>query len=281
LPQYSQYLTEDAAVAEVMWKYVLWYYDQMDRVYVPSKSTAAELAERGISSSKIIITPRGVDNIRFHPANRNGCLDKHCSAEGAAKLLYVGRVSKEKNLEILVKVFKTLVQSKRNVFLFVVGDGPYREEMEQALKGTPSVFMGYVEGEELAEVYASCDLFVFPSTTDTFGNVVLEAQASGVPVIVTDCGGPQENVIPGKTGLVVEGNSEKSLLEGIETLLLDLQRLKEMGKAARRHAESRSFDIAFNKAWELYDETPDATGYSFQVPSIWSFHTGGPERRSA
>ena len=72
-----------------------------------------------------------------------------------------------------------------------MGDGPYREEMEQALGKTPTIFMGYVEGEALAEVYASCDLFVFPSTTDTFGNVVLEGQASGLPVIVTNCGGPE------------------------------------------------------------------------------------------
>jgi glycosyltransferase involved in cell wall biosynthesis len=153
--------------------------------------------------------------------------------------------------------------------------------MEQALIETPSVFMGYVEGEALAEVYASCDLFVFPSTTDTFGNVVLEGQASGLPVIVTDCGGPQENIIPGKTGMVVEGNSEKSLLDGIQILLSDLQRLKDMGKAARRYAESRSFDIAFNKAWDLYTETPDAFGTGYQVPWMWSFQTEGPERRSA
>lgn len=281
LPQYSQYLTEDASVAELMWKYVLWYYDQMDLVYVPSRSTATELAERGIPRRKIIVTPRGVDNARFHPAKRSGCLDGHCSSKEAVKLLYVGRVSKEKNLEILVKAFRSLVQSGEKVNLFIVGDGPYREEMEQALTETPTIFMGYVEGEALAEVYASCDLFVFPSTTDTFGNVVLEGQASGLPVIVTDCGGPQENIIPGKTGLVVEGNSEKSLLDGIQTLLSDPRRLKEMGKAARGYAESRSFDIAFNKAWDLYTEAPDAFGTSFQVPWMWSFQAEGPQRQSA
>ena len=210
-----------------------------------------------------------------------GVLMSYCSSKEAVKLLYVGRVSKEKNLEILVKVFRSLVQSGEKVNLFIVGDGPYREEMEQALTETPTIFMGYVEGEALAEVYASCDLFVFPSTTDTFGNVVLEAQASGLPVIVTDCGGPQENIIPGKTGLIVEGNSEKSLLDGIQTLLSDPRRLKEMGKAARGYAESRSFDIAFNKAWDLYTETPDPFGTSFQVPWIWSFQAEGPQRRSA
>jgi glycosyltransferase involved in cell wall biosynthesis len=145
--------------------------------------------------------------------------------------------------------------SNTDVTLFVVGDGPYREEMQQSLQGTPSFFMGYVEGEALASIYASCDLFVFPSVTDTFGNVVLEAQASGLPVIVTNCGGPQENILSGTTGLVVEGNNEQSLLDGIRTLLSDRRRLKNMGEASRRYAEDRSFDSAFSKAWELYSET--------------------------
>ncbi|MGB6064498.1 MAG: glycosyltransferase [Desulfomonilaceae bacterium] len=281
LPQYSHYLTEDASVSELMWKYVIWYYDQMDRVFVPSKSTATELAAKGISPQKIIITPRGVDSIRFDPAKRNGHLDKHCSSDSPLKLLYVGRVSREKNLEILVKVFKSLVQSDDNVILFVVGDGPYREDMQKALQGTPSVFMGYVQGEALASIYASCDLFVFPSTTDTFGNVVLEAQASGVPVIVTDSGGPQENMLPGVTGLVVRRNEEKALLEGIRTLLSDLPRLKDMGKAARTYAESRSFDIAFNEAWELYTEAADGCAPGCQVPSIWSFPMETIELQSA
>ncbi len=276
LPQYAEYLTEDGSVAEVLWSYVRWYYDQMDLVYAHSKSTAAELAEKGISPHKIRIVPRGVDIERFHPSKRNGNLDKHCARPGTLKLLYVGRVSKEKNLQILVNVFKLLARSKGNVEFVIVGDGPYRKEMEQALSGTPSVFMGYMEGEALAEAYASCDLFVFPSTTDTFGNVVLEAQASGLPVIVTDLGGPRENVVHGKTGLIVEGNSEKSLLDGIQALVSDPRRLKEMGKAARGYAESRSFDIAFNEAWDLYTESPDSLGTSYQAPWIWPMQAEGP-----
>lgn len=281
LPQYAEYLTEDGSVAEVLWSYVRWYYDQMDLVYAHSKSTATELADKGISAHKIRIVPRGVDIERFHPSKRNEKLDKHCAGPGTLKLLYVGRVSKEKNLQILVNVFKLLTQSKENVKLVIVGDGPYRKEMEQALSGTPTVFMGYMEGEALAEAYASCDLFVFPSTTDTFGNVVLEAQASGLPVIVTDCGGPRENVVSGKTGLIVEGNSEKSLLDGTQTLLSDPRRLKEMGKAARAYAETRSFDIAFNKAWDLYTESPEPVGTSHQAPWIWPLQAEGPQRRSA
>jgi glycosyltransferase involved in cell wall biosynthesis len=164
---------------------------------------------------------------------------------------------------------RSLAQRKENAVLVVVGDGPYREEMEQALNDYPVVFTGYVQGEALASIYASCDLFVFPSTTDTFGNVVLEAQASGLPVIVTDQGGPQENILPGITGVVVEGGSEKSLLEAIRTLLSDPGRLREMGKASRSYAENRSFDDAFIEAWELYSEAPPVCDPKSQLSWFW------------
>ena len=113
---------------------------------------------------------------------------------------------------------------------------------------------GYLEGEDLAKVYASCDLFVFPSTTDTFGNVILEAQASGVPVIVSNAGGPRENIIPGSTGLVVEGDDVKSLHDAVRSLVCDPQRLRSMSKAARQYMQGRSFEQAFEKAWAMYRE---------------------------
>jgi len=168
------------------------------------------------------------------------------------KILYVGRVSKEKNLELLVKAYSKLARSMDKICLAVVGDGPYMDEMRRALNGTPAVFTGYLEGEALASLYASADLFVFPSTTDTFGNVVLEAQASGIPVIVTDSGGPQENIIPDQTGIVVKGDDEESLLRGMQQMIADPDRLKEMGRAARVYAEKRSFERAFEATWKLY-----------------------------
>jgi glycosyltransferase involved in cell wall biosynthesis len=195
-----------------------------------------------------------VDTERFHPAKRNGFLEGRVQGKNVTKLLYVGRVSREKNLEILVKVFKKLIQNQAAVHLVVVGDGHYLEEMQQDLAGTPCTFTGYLHGEDLAAVYASCDLFIFPSTTDTFGNVVLEAQASGLPVIVTDAGGPQENVLDGKTGLIVRGDSEQSLLKAIKGLLAHPERLKEMGLTARRYMEERPFDAAFHSTWRLFEE---------------------------
>ena len=229
----------------------------MDLVLAPSRSTAEELTEKGLNGNKIRIMPRGVDQKMFHPAKRNGCLEKYSPNKDELKLLYVGRVSKEKNLQILVSAFKKLIESRKDVRLFVVGDGPYKTEMVEALKDTPTVFTGYVQGEDLAEIFASADLFVFPSTTDTFGNVALESQASGVPVIVTDKGGPQENIIPGETGIIVKGDDEAALLQGLLKLLADKTRLKAMGKAARLYTESRCFSCAFEESWEFYREVAD------------------------
>ena len=168
-----------------------------------------------------------------------------------------GRVSKEKNLQLLATVFKTLIPSHPELKLFIVGDGPYLEEMRREMAGTPCIFTGYLAGEELAEVYASCDLFVFPSTTDTFGNVVLEAQASGLPVIVTDSGGPRESIIDGETGTIVPGDDEESLRHSINLLLADPDRLRKMGQAARDHVKQRTFETAFQASWKMYEEKAD------------------------
>ncbi len=254
IPQYADYLTQDPFIVQLIWKYIVWFYNQMELVFVPSHSTAEELQAKGVSPHKIRIFPRGVDIERFHPAKRNGFLEGRVQGQEVAKLLYVGRVSREKNLEILVRVFKKLLQDQAAIHLVVVGDGPYLEDMQQELAGTPCTFTGYLHGEDLAAAYASCDLFIFPSTTDTFGNVVLEAQASGLPVIVTDTGGPQENVLDGKTGLIVRGDSEKNLLTAIKSLLAHPERLKEMGLTARRYMEERPFEAAFHSTWRLYEQ---------------------------
>jgi glycosyltransferase involved in cell wall biosynthesis len=265
LPQYAGYLTDDYAIEELMWKYISWYYEQLDFIYVPSRSTGDELEKKGIPSEKIRLIPRGIDIDRFHPAKRDLQFLKRyiparqCQAmaggdDAHLALLYVGRVSKEKNLPLMVEVFKSLTKIMDNVSMIVVGRGPYLKIMQKELKGTPCYFTGYLRGKRLETLYASCDLFVFPSSTDTFGNVVLEAQSSGLPVVVTDSGGPQENMLPGKTGLVVPANDVQDLLKAIRSLLNDPVKLKRMGKDARRYMEGRSFEEAFDKTWKMYQD---------------------------
>jgi glycosyltransferase involved in cell wall biosynthesis len=254
LPQYAQYFTNDRGLVDLIWKYIVWFYNQMEVVFVPSQSTARELSERGIDPDKIKVYPRGVDVERFHPAKRNGFLETRYQLTDGIKLLYVGRVSKEKNLELLGRVFKRLAETHDHLRLVVVGDGPYLDEMRREMSDTPCHFTGYLEGEDLAAVFASCDLFLFPSTTDTFGNVVLEAQASGLPVIVTDVCGPQENVIPGQTGLIVPAYDEAAFSRAVADLTAHSARLKEMGQAARDYVQERSFVNAFLQSWHMYEE---------------------------
>ncbi len=257
LPQYAQYLTGDSAIEELTWRYTLWYYDQMDAVYVPSRATGDELIAKGLNPEKIRLFPRGIDTARFHPAKRNGVMKKRFGIGGEiVKLLYVGRVSKEKNMPLLAQAFKALLAETQDIHLFIVGDGPYLEEMKRTMAGTPCTFTGYMDGEPLATMYASSDIFVFPSTTDTFGNVVLEAQAAGLPVIVTDQGGPHENMLSDRTGLVVKGDDPESLGRAMRILAGDRGLARSMGASARRYMEDRSFEQAFDETWRMYDEDP-------------------------
>lgn len=273
LPQYAQYLTEDKAIADMMWRYIIWFYDQMDTIFVPSRATAQELVEHGISTEKIRLMPRGVDSREFHPQKRNtSMLRVQFGIPDGLKLLYVGRVSKEKNLTLLENVFKRLTEFKQDIQLIIVGDGPYLDEMRQNLKNFPAYFTGYLSGERLRSLYASCDLFVFPSVTDTFGNVVLEAQASGLPVIVTDQGGPCENIVDGKTGFIIKGNSEQEMLRSIDRATSNPSALKEMGILARRYAEGRSIRNAFDSIWKMYEQAHHKTNLETGKPLENLFH---------
>ncbi len=253
IPQFARYLTRDGGVEEMMWRYMLWFYDQSDIIFSPSDATSKELVEKGISGEKIRLIPRGVDTERFRPNIRENSL----KLPSGPKLLYVGRVSKEKNLPLLCGAYRKLLRDYPDAHLVVVGEGPYLEEMKRTLRDTPCTFTGYLEGDALTAAYCACDVFVFPSTTDTFGNVVMEAQACGLPVIVTDMGGPRENIEPEETGVVVKGNDEEALLSAMRVLLAGSHRRKVMGERARAYAERRTFEQAFAEYWKLY-ELPNA-----------------------
>ncbi|WP_321417234.1 glycosyltransferase [uncultured Desulfobacter sp.] len=254
-PQYAQYLTGDNFIEELTWKFMIWYYDQMDQIYVSSQNSFDELTERGIKPEKIRIMPRGINTEIFHPSKKCNILTSNFKVnEEALKFLYVGRVSKEKNLPILAEAFKALCANRDKAHLTVVGDGPYADEMKNLLKDYPVTFTGYLSGEPLCRVYASADLFVFPSTTDTFGNVVLEAQASGLPVIVSDLGGPCENMLDQETGIIVKSDDEPALLAAMQQFLNTPGLCSQMADRARAYMEDRSFENAFIQSWEFYKE---------------------------
>jgi len=251
LPQYAGKLTGDHAMEDLMWRFMVWFYNELDTVYTPSNAIGRELAEKGVHAHKLHTYPRGVDTRRFTPAKRNGFFKRY-QLNGGPKLLYVGRISKEKNMPLLEQVFREVVAKAPGVDIVMVGDGPYRKEMEANLQGLNCVFTGTLEGEDLAQAYASSDIFLFPSTTDTFGKVVLEAQASGLPVIVTDQGGPQENIIPGETGAIVPGDDPRAFSNAVLSLLADPQRLETMKSNACGYTRERSLEKCFEQTWQMY-----------------------------
>lgn len=171
---------------------------------------------------------------------------------GGKKLLfYAGRVSREKDLDMLADGYLKLRDHRRDMHLVIAGDGPYRAQLEARL-GDAATFTGFVRGEELARLFASCDIFVFPSTTDTLGRAVAEAQASGLPAIVCGAGGPRECIEPGESGFVAPAGDEKEFFEKVELLLDDRERRESMGRAAREVARDMSWESVMEGLRELH-----------------------------
>ncbi len=243
IPQYVKSLTSDELLEQAAWQYMIWFYNQLEEVMVPSAGTRKQLIAHGLPAVKTRPLPRWVDTRRFTPAMGDEGFWRRFGIGEGIKFLYVGRVSREKNLGLLADAFAELVQSGCKAQLLIIGDGPYGKELEEKLRGLPAVFAGFLEGDDLSRGYASSDVFVFPSTTDTFGNVVLEAQASGLPVIVTDQGGPKELMREGETGIVVKGGDKDSLAGAMRFFLQNKDKLRAMGESAREFAEQGMLEV--------------------------------------
>ena len=249
-PEYIRILTEDSFLESLGWRYMHRLYGQQDTVFVNSEEYRRLWMERGIEPDKLKILPRGLDTELFNPARRDPQFWARFTQQESAdtvRLLYVGRVSKEKDLDVLASAYQQLRAEQLPVQLFVVGHGPYANALTEILPD--AVFTGYLAGEELATAYASADIFVFPSTTDTFGNVVIEAQASGLPVVVSDLGGPKELVEPGVDGFVTKAYDAADFADAIRKLARDPALRAKMAERAREKVINRSWPNAFEKFW--------------------------------
>jgi phosphatidylinositol alpha 1,6-mannosyltransferase len=245
------------ALEPVGWRLLGRFYRRCERVYAPTRRIIEELKLHGISNTEL--WSRGIDLRRFGPAFRNPALRASVAAdEQVPILLLVSRLVREKDLLDLIPMTRILERRGISFRLVIVGDGPLRGELEQALPD--AVFVGHREGEELSQWYASSDLFVFPSTTETFGNVVAEAQASGLPTIVVDRGGPPELVSDGATGFVVPPNDPKALADRTALLLQDPETRMRMGAAARRSASHRDWEVINDRLLLGYRQVVEESG---------------------
>ena len=221
------------------------YYKMPQRLLAPNQELI-EMLERGTGRKAHLMT-RGVDTELFSPAKRT-------VTDGIFRFGFVGRLRAEKNVRMLVDLEKALLAAgKTNFHFLIVGEGNERGYLRESM---PSAELpGFLEGEDLSEAYANMDVFIFPSDTDAYGNVIQEANASGVPCIVTDQGGPKFIVQEGETGFVAR-NLDDFVKYSIE-LIDNPEKLARMKKASLDFALTRSWDSVFEKVYDTYREARD------------------------
>lgn len=250
LAQYTTLLSGRPALGAFMRHYMRWLYQPCRRVLTPSAATRELLIAAGMPATQLAVWGRGVDTDLFNPDRRSAWRRAGWRADDTRPvLLYVGRVSEEKGVRQLPRLHDALQRLGHAHRLVIIGDGPLRAEIARLCP--EAVCAGTVGKQELADVYASADIFVFPSTTDTAGNVVLEAQASGLPVVVSNVGGPQEQMRAGDTGLVCGGDPAE-WTRAVAGLLDDAATRRAMGRAARGFAMHRTWQVALRPLFDTY-----------------------------
>jgi glycosyltransferase involved in cell wall biosynthesis len=213
-----------------------------------SQTMRAELAGKGIENLHVV--RRGVDTTTFHPRFASEQMRERLTAGHPEKklLVFVGRLAAEKEIHRL----HAMMTRRDDVALAIVGDGPYRGELETLFRGTSTLFPGFMEGEELASAFASADAFVFPSVTETLGLVILEGMASGLPVVAARSGPTMEQVTDGVNGMLFDSGDEASL-DAALTRLGDPELRGRIREAARAEAEKYSWENASDDLLRYYE----------------------------
>lgn len=278
IPIISSYHTNLAAycghfgfplLTKPMWLYNRFIHNQCALTFCPSPSTQEMLKMQGFEHLRL--WPRGVDLALFDPRRRSDalrarwCVDQRGGKQSGADtsvdkqiLLYVGRVSWEKNLRLLVQAYRQMDHTRCH--LVIVGHGPAYDEVKQALSDVPVTMTGYLSGEELATAYASADLFAFPSYTETFGQVVLEAMASGLPVVGLYAEGVRDLVQQGSTGFLLDAASLSidemvtAYSAYLQRLVLDIELRTLMSQQALAEARRHTWHAAMECLMDGYRE---------------------------
>lgn len=205
---------------------------------VPTQGLMAELSKIGFD--RLMVVPRGVDTEHFSPAKRDEQLRQSWGTNAETQvLLSVGRLAVEKNLDTVVRCFKSLRARGLPVKLVIVGDGPMRQALERSVP--EAIFAGTRTGQDLAKHYASADLFIFPSLTETFGNVTIEAMASGLAVVAYDHAAAGQLIEHRRNGMVLAPNQDAQLFEAARQIVEDPALLAQVRLAARQTAVDRDW----------------------------------------
>lgn len=259
--QYSRHYRVGWARGAI-WRYLRWFHNHTRETYVPSQATIGDLNQLGFE--RLVLWKRGVDGNLFCP-DRPGRVELRRAYGFKPEdivITYVSRIAPEKNVDYLADCLAIVAARRPDVRVMMVGDGPSRTALEQRI-GSFTRFVGYRRGEDLADHYAASDLFAFSSLTETFGNVVLEAMSSGLPVVAIRAGGVGETVQAGNTGLLVEPTEPPArLAEALLRLVKDSEERMRMATAARAYALEQSWDAIMGGLRHRYQRVIDEPSLS-------------------
>lgn len=245
LPKYLHYY-HLSFMEPYVWPILRFRHNRATVNLCTSVTMVNEMREHGIE--RVELWPGGVDTERFHPSRRSEAMRARLTQghPESLLLLYVGRLSAEKSIERLKAILEAFPEAR----LALVGDGPHHKALEQHFAGLPVYMAGFLHGDELASAYASCDIFVMPSRTETLGLVVLEAMSSGVPVVAARAGGIPEMIEEGVSGFLFD--DEKEAIAAVRELMPSQEKREAMGQVARAHAVDHSWKAATAQLVEHY-----------------------------
>jgi phosphatidylinositol alpha 1,6-mannosyltransferase len=219
--------------AKLGWSYMKWFHNRSQATFAPTPGCVSTLISKGFNG--VQLWPRGIDRHKFSPSHRDENWRRFHGLEKKHLFLFVGRLVAEKNLGELVQAVQILRRKGYQFKLGFAGDGPYGKILKE--KFPNDLFFGFIKSEELSKVYASSDLFVFPSTTETFGNVVLEAFASGLPVVGAKKGGSADLIHHQENGLLAAPFDRVDLARQIEWILNNPRKTNNLRHKALEAAE--------------------------------------------
>jgi glycosyltransferase involved in cell wall biosynthesis len=238
------------------WHYLRWFYGQAHRVLCPSRFYEVSVHRHGVTHTGI--WSRGVDPRVFSPKFRREAY-RAAFDVGPQDLLvtYIGRVAREKNLGLLLEAWETLAPVRGGAKLVLVGRGPLEDDIRR--REIPGVFVsGLLGGEALSTAYASADIFAFPSTTETFGNSLIEAMGSGLPPLVAAAGGVLEFAEHGSNAWLIEPDSAAAVTDGLHRLMTDAALRRRLAAGALATAKARSWDQVYDQLLADYQAAIDA-----------------------
>lgn len=235
---------------QISWKYLKWFHKQSRINYCPSYNTISLLKDKGIENLEL--WSRGVNTEIFSPIYRDITFRRKLNIVNKIVFLYAGRISPEKDVDILLSTVKQLNEKYLSKIHFLVaGGGPYLDTLKKC--NLPNMtLLGFVEGLELSKVYASSDIFIFPSSSETFGNVILEAMASGLPVVACKEGGISDNLIDGYNGIACRKRNIDDFYDACEKLINDFQLTRELGLNGLKHTADLNWNRIFEKLIASY-----------------------------